>query len=135
MDDILVFSATLEEHLNHFTKVIDRFHEVNLKLKPSKCKFVWKEVEYLGHLITADGLKPSSCLTSAVQRFLRPRNVREVKRFLSMASYYRRFIPNFRRIAQRLHQLTAKDVAFTWFMEAESAFMTLKAKSSVSMFW
>ena len=128
IDDILVFSASLQDHLAHLTKVIDRLREVNLKLKPAKCKFVREEVEYLGHVITSGGLKPNVRLTSAVQEFPRPRNVHEVRRFLGMASYYRRFIPNFARIAQPLHHLTAKNVTFSWSADTESAFTTLKAK-------
>ena len=92
LDDILIFSHTLEDHLAHLRKVIDRLKAVNLKPKPTKCKFVRKEVEYLGHLITAEGLRPNVRLTEAVQNFPRPENVQGVRRFLGMTSYYRRFI-------------------------------------------
>ena len=128
LDDILVFSRTLSDHIDHLAAVIGRLREANLKLKPSKCKFARREVEYLGHLITPGGLHPNVRLTSAIQAFPRPKNLPEVRRFLGMASYYRRFIPNFARIAQPLHRLTGKDVPFTWSDEAESAFVTLKSK-------
>ena len=127
LDDILIFSPTLQEHLSHLETVIDRLREVNLKLKPSKCKFVREEVEYLGHIITPHGLRPNARLTKAVQDFERPRNVNEVRRFLGMASYYRRFIPGFAKIAAPLYHLTARDVTFSWSPDAESAF-TLKGK-------
>ena len=70
LDDILVFSKTLPEHLNHLRRVIDRLRSANLKLKPSKCKFVRKEVEYLGHVITSAGLQPHFRLTEAVRLYL-----------------------------------------------------------------
>ena len=72
IDDILVYSRTLEEHLDHLQEVIARLHSANFKLKPSKCEFVRPKVEYLGHVITANGLKTSSRLTSAVLEFPRP---------------------------------------------------------------
>ena len=85
-----------------------RLRSANLKLKPSKCEFVRPEVEYLGHIITASELKTSARLTNAVLGFPRPSNVHEVRRFLGMSSYYRRFIQKFARIAQPLHDLTCK---------------------------
>ena len=100
LDDILVFSTTLQEHLTHLRKVIDRLKFANLKLKTSRCNFMKEEVEYLGHIITAAGLRP---ITQAVQDFVIPENIRAVRRFLGMASYYRRFIAGFAKIAQPLH--------------------------------
>ena len=128
LDDILVFSSTLEEHLCHLRKVVNRLKSVNLKLKPVKCQFVRGEVEYLGHVITPLGLKPNARLTEAVQNFPRPRDCHGVRRFLGMASYYRRFVAGFAKIAQPLHRLTAKDVPFNWTAECESAFVMLKDK-------
>ena len=91
IDDILVFSPTLEQHLHHLKAVIMRIKEAGLKLKPMKCHYVRNEVEYLGHLITPEGLKPNSKLVEAVQEFPRPSNVSGVRRFLGLASYYRWF--------------------------------------------
>lgn len=126
LDDILVYSETLEDHLTHLRKVIDRLMSANLKLKPAKCMFMRKRVEYFGHTITASGLKPQPHLTDAVQKFPTPDNVQAVRRFLGMTSYYRRFITNFAKIAQQLHHLMAKDVPFLWSPECEAAFVTLK---------
>ena len=128
LDDILVFSKTLPEHLDHLKTVISRLRSVDLKLKPSKCKFVCKEVEYLGHVITSSGLRPNARLTEAVRNFPRPENVGAVRRFLGLASYYRRFIQDFAKIACPLHGLTVKDAPFDWTPEREVAFTTLKAK-------
>ena len=100
LDDILIFSETLQDHLTHLRKVIDRQKSANLKLKPAKCMFVRKEGEYLGHIITANGLKPNPRITDAVRNFPTPENVQGVRRFLGMASYYRRFIAGCAKIAQ-----------------------------------
>ena len=130
LDDILVFSTTLQEHLAHLRKVIDRLKFANLKLKPSKCNFMKEEVEYLGYIITAAGLWPNSRITQAVQDFVIPESIRAVRRFLGMASYYRRFIAGFAKIAQPLHRLTAKDVPFEWSPGCGAAFIALKIPAS-----
>ena len=81
IDDVLVFSRTLKEHLEHLRLVIQPLAEANLKLKLVKCRFACKEVEYLGHLITPFGLKPNPRLVSAVQEFQPPGDVRELSQF------------------------------------------------------
>ena len=128
IDDILVFSSTLEEHLCHLRAVIKRISEAGLKLKPSKCRFVRSEVEYLGHLITPEGLKPNSKLVEAIQEFPRPSDVSGVRRFIGLASYYRRFIRDFARIAEPLRELTRKNVSFHWTPACEDAMEKLKEK-------
>ena len=132
IDDILVFSPTLEEHLDHLKRVMARLRKAFLKLKPVKCKFVREEVEHLGHVLTKQGVQTNRRLTEAVQDFPRPRNIHDIRRFLGLSSYYRRFIPNFAKIAQPLHQLTSKGVPFVWSAECEAAFTTLKGKLTVS---
>ena len=128
IDDILVFSPTLEQHLCHLRAVIERISGAGLKLKPSKCQFIRNEVEYLGHLITPEGLKPNSKLVEAVQEFPRPSDVSGVRRFLGLASYYRRFIQNFARIAEPLRELTRKTASFHWTQACEGAMKELKAR-------
>ena len=87
IDDIVVFSHTLEEHIDHLRLVFERLVEAGLKLKPVKCHFIRREVEYLGHIITPQGLKTNPRLVTAVQDFLVPRNMQEIRRFLGMSSY------------------------------------------------
>ena len=128
IDDILIFSRTLEEHIEHLRLVFDRLVEAGLKLKPAKCHFIRKEVEYLGHIITPQGLKTNPKLVTAVQGFPVPRNVQEVRRFLGMSSYYRRFIPRFSKVAQPLHALTRKGAEFLWNDDCHSAFESLKQR-------
>ena len=126
LDDILVFSRTLDEHLKHLHVVIQRLAEVGLKLKPVKCRFAHQELEYLGHVVSHNGLKTNSRLIAAVQEFPIPQTVHDVRRFLGLASYYRRFIANFSRIARPLHQLTHKGALFLWSQECSRAFKELK---------
>ena len=91
--NILLFSRTLEDHIDHLCLVFERLVETGLKLKPAKCRFVRKEVEHLGHIITPQGLKTNPRLVAAVQEFPIPRSLQEVRRFLGLSSYYHRFIP------------------------------------------
>ena len=126
IDDVLVFSTTLQEHLSRLKLVIQRLQEVGLKLKPEKCKYACKQVEYLGHVISSSGLKPNRQLTAAVCDFPTPQNVKEVCRFLGLASYCRKFISGFARVAEPLHRLTRKDVEFSWSTDCQVSFDTLK---------
>ena len=128
IDDILVFSRTLDDHLLHLQRVIERIVEVGLKLKPSKCKFIQKELEYLGHVVSCEGLKTTPRLVEAVERYPTPQTVQETRRFLGLSSYYRRFIPNFAKIAHPLHGLTCKDTPFTWGPDQDCAFEELKKR-------
>ena len=123
IDNVLIFSQTLEEHLHHPSLVLDTVKKADLKLKLPKCKFFRKEVEFLGHLVTTEGLKHNHAHTTAVTEFPTPRNVKEIRQFVGLVSYYRRFIPSFAKIAHPLHALTRKD-------ECQEAFTTLKQKLS-----
>ena len=122
LDGVLIFSETLEDHLRHVRIVIEQVMATGLKLKPVKCHFVRQEVEYLGHLITPDGLRHNSNRVAAVREFVTPRSVTEIRQFLGLASYYRCFIPKFAKIAQPLHQLTKKGAQFDWTSECQTAF-------------
>ena len=128
LDDILVFSSSLSDHLDHLQKVLNRLKSVNLKLKPSKCQFMREEVEYLGHVVTRSGLRPNARLTEVILNFQRPDDIGAVRRFLGLASYYRRFIPGFAKIANPLHGLTTNNALFDWTPKCETAFTTLKSK-------
>ena len=128
IDDVLIFSRSLEEHFQHLRMVLRRIEEAGLKLKPSKCQFLRREVEYLGHLITPEGLQTNPRLVTAVKEFARPRNLQQLRRFVGLSSYYRRFIQGFSQIAQPLHALTRKGAEFRWTEECEQAMITLKAR-------
>ena len=98
LDDILFFSRHLDDHLEHLRLVIERLVEVGLKLKPSKCKFAQHSLEYLGHIVSREGLRTTPKLTEAVAEFSRPQSVSDVRRFLGLALYYRRFFSNFAKV-------------------------------------
>ena len=105
LDDVLIFSRTMEKHLVHLQLVLDRIIQAGLKLKPLKCHFVKQEVRYLGHILTPDGLKPNDDQLLAVKGYPPPQNVKELQRFLGLASYYRRFIKQFAKIAHPLQRV------------------------------
>ena len=128
IDDVLVFSHTLKEHLEHIRSVITRLQEVGLKLKPAKCHFAREEVEYLGHLITPNGLRPNPKLVAAVQEFPTPHNPKTVRQFLGLSSYYRRFIRGYATIARPLHRLTHKGTEFIWNVACQEAVEELRRK-------
>ena len=128
IDDVLVFSRTLSDHIQHLKLIMACLQEVGLKLKPIKCHFIREEVEYLGHVITRAGLKPTHKLTAAVLEFPVPNNVKEVRKFLGLSSYYRRFIHQFARTAKPLHELTRKNIVFVWTGRCQAAFTELRKK-------
>ena len=106
IDDILVFSENVDDHIGHLHQVCSRLCEVGLKLHPQKCVLGCPEVPYLGYVISAEGILPNPAKILAVQEFPTPTNVRAVREFLSLASYYRRFVPDFAKEAGPLHMLT-----------------------------
>ena len=126
IDDLLVYSRTLEKYLNHLSKVMDRLREVNLKLQPAKCYFCKQTVEFLGHVLTPQGLLPNPKCVTAVQNFPVPSNVTELRQILGLASYYRRFVAQFAYVAAPLHRLTGKDVRWEWSKDCETASHELK---------
>jgi hypothetical protein len=95
VDDILVFSNSAEEHARRLENVFRRFEEANLKLHPGKCAFAHSQVEYLVYILSENGISPSPEKVKAVQNYPTPKNVRDVRAFLGLASFYRRSVPDF----------------------------------------
>ena len=126
IDDVLVVGATFEEHLVNLEAVFMRLREARLKLKPAKCRLIRSEVHYLGYQVSAGGISPDPTKLEAVKSYPAPTNVRKLRSFIGLASYYRRFVPNFAKIARPLHNLTKKDVKFLWTGECQSAFEQLR---------
>lgn len=90
-----------------------RLRSANLRLQPNKCEFLHTEVTYFGHIISEDGVKPDPIKVEAVMEFPQPKNPKNIKQFLSLAGYYRRFIKNFSKVSKSLTILLKKDEPFT----------------------
>ena len=127
LDDILIFSRTEEEHLQHLRMVLTRLRDQELYVKPSKCAFMQREVAFLGHRIGADGLRVAPDKISAVQQWPTPRNVTDVRSFTGLTNFYRRFVKDYSRIALPLTELTKESVPWQWGAEQQQAFDALKA--------
>ena len=125
LDDIIIYSRTFEEHLIHLIKVLQRLREANLKIKPQKCEFGKQEVRFLGFTINKQGIKPNEDKVEAIKNYPRPRNAKEVKRFLGMASYYRKFIKDYGSTAEPINRLLKKETKFYWSDECEESFKKL----------
>ena len=126
MDDIICPASSFAEALVRLRTLFDRLKSAGLKLSPKKCHLFRKEVEYLGHVISSKGVQTDPRKISAVQEWPTPTSVTEVRSFVGMASYYRRYVRGFAAIAKPLHQLTEKHKQFKWTTECEDAFIHLK---------
>ncbi|GJW24283.1 putative nucleotidyltransferase, ribonuclease H [Tanacetum coccineum] len=126
IDDILVYSKTREEHEVYLGLVLEFLKQEKLYAKFSKCEFWLREVQFLGHVINRDGIHVDHSKVKAVKNWEAPRTPSEVRSFLGLAGYYRRFIENFSKIAKSLTILTQRSKTFDWGEEQERAFQTLK---------
>ena len=126
LDDILLYSKTFEEHIEHIEAVFSRLRNAGLKLKMSKCDFLKREVNYLGHVVSPNGIKPDPAKVEALQQLEPPTDARGIRSFIGMTGYYRRFIPNYAKIAKPLTELTKKNRIFCWTEECQNSFETLR---------
>ena len=145
LDDILVFGSTFEETLGRLETVLSRLSNLNLKVKPEKCQLFHRNVQYLGHVVSEEGTVPKDDKVRAVQEWARPTTERELRGFLGLAGYYRRFVQGYAQIAAPLHDLLKKpdvpsatkkrkkrdmshSITERWTPSCEEAFLTLKQK-------
>ncbi|KAK1421015.1 hypothetical protein QVD17_23053 [Tagetes erecta] len=128
IDDILIYSRSEAEHAIHLREVLETLRREKLYAKFSKCAFWLREVQFLGHVINANGILVDPSKIEAVMKWNPPMTPTEVRSFLGLAGYYRRFIQDFSKIASPLTKLTRKDIKFVWNKEQEQAFQTLKEK-------
>ena len=126
LDDILVVGRTFQEHLDNLREVMKRLRYAGLRLKPKKCYFAQSQVVYLGFVISNTGLSADTKKVEAVSGFPVPKDVKQLRSFLGLASYYRRFILGFSKIANPLFALTKKDVPYVWKDDCQQAFDELK---------
>jgi hypothetical protein len=130
LDDIVVYSATLDDHVRDVTRVLQRLQDAGLYAKKSKCELFQHEIEFLGHFVGRDGLRVMPDKVAAVQEWPIPRNASELRSFLGLAGYYRRFVKDFSKLAAPLHNLTHTadgSPPYAWTSEHQGAFDALKA--------
>jgi hypothetical protein len=126
LDDVIVIGHTFQGHVLNLRKVFERLREARLKLNPGKCQLLQKEVRYLGHIVSPEGISTYPEKFKAVGEWPTPKDKHEIRSFLGLCMYYRRFISAFANIAKPLTRLTEEKQAFQWTPEVEAAFQTLK---------
>ena len=126
LDDIIRFNKTPQEHLSHICMVFEKLKSANLYMKKSKCSFFSKEIQYLGHILSATGIQPLPSKTHTIQNMNPPTTPKQVRAFLGLVGYYRKFIRGFAKIAKPLTLLTRQQVKFDWMPEHQEAFIHLK---------
>lgn len=132
LDDVTVYSKSFEMHLAHLGQVLERLRDAGLTLNLGKCQFAKRKIELLGFEIGTEGLGVLSKKVEAIQRLSPPTNVTEVRQFLGLCSYYRKFVPKYGHIASPLCSLLQKDQPFEWSLEHEEAFQALKERLSTA---
>ncbi|GJT09890.1 putative reverse transcriptase domain-containing protein [Tanacetum coccineum] len=128
IDDILIYSRNKEEHVNHLRIILELLKKEKLYAKFSKCDFWIRIVQFLGHLIDSQGLHVDPAKIEAVKNWTSPTTPTEIRQFLGLAGYYRRFIKDFSKIAKSLTELTQKNKKYIWGEDQETAFQLLKQK-------
>jgi hypothetical protein len=126
LDDVIVFSSDIESHITRLKEVFQRLRAANLKLKPAKCELFQRQVKYLGHIVSQQGVSTDPEKVSAVKDWPTPGCVTQLRKFLGTVGYYRRFCPQLATVAKPLNDLTAKGVTFNWTAECQAAFEELK---------
>ena len=126
LDDIIIFSQNEEDHLKHIEIIFKKLKKANLKLKESKCDFFKKEIHYLGHLISVSSIQPLPEKLDSIHNMPNPRSPKEIKQFLGLTSYYRKFVPRFSDMARPLTKLLAHDCEFKWTNQCDISFQMLK---------
>ena len=117
----------MEAHLGHLMLLFERLRSADLKLKEVKCNFLKKHIQYLGHIVSGEGITPLPEKLDSIQKMLPPKTPKEVKQFLGLIGYYRKFVPRFSDLARPLNALTRKGVKFEWTQVCQESFDLLKA--------
>lgn len=128
IDDIVIVSKDFDQHMKILVQVFDKLMEAGLTINFKKCHFCLRELKYLGYIVNSDGLLVNPEKVSAITEFPRPSSPTAIKRFVGLASWYRRFVPNFSVIMDPLHKLTAKNKPFIWTDECEESFQEIKRR-------
>lgn len=130
LDDILIFSSTKEEHMERIRKVLQRIRESGLRINPEKCEFMKTEVKFLGHILDKNGIAADPEKVKAIESFKKPNLVKQLRSFLGLANYYRRFIKNYSQYSKLLEGMCGKDdkTTLNWTEELEKTFEILRSK-------
>ena len=130
--DIIVYSDSFYQHLRDLEEVFKRRAQHNT-LKPSKCHFAAQQVDYLGHVISKEGTKPNPNKTAVIDTYPLPKDKTEVRRFVGMSNFYRRFIRNYSKLACPLNHMLKNDTKWEWSSECEKAYIS-RDQATVSQF-
>ena len=123
---MIVFGRDFNEHYDRLKVVVERLRSHNLRAKLEKCTIAARQVSFLGHIVSASGIMPDPAKIDAVNNITSPRNIKDIRSFLGLAGYYRKFIPGFSPIAAPLLQLTQKSAHFNWADACEQVFKQVK---------
>ncbi len=127
IDDLIIYSKTFEEHLQHIQEVMERLEEAGMYIKLSKCAFGMESIDFLGHTISKEGVQADPKKIKAVSNMPAPKDGNGIRRFLGMASFYRRYIKNFAARTDKLRELTHKNTIFSWTKEHQEEFEDIKS--------
>jgi hypothetical protein len=128
IDDILIYSKSAQEHEQHLRVVLEKLRAHKLYAKFNKCEFWHEKVDFLGHILTTEGVAVDLEKVEAVSNWQQPTNVSEIRSFLGLAGYYQRFIEGFSKVARPMTELLRKDKKFTWTESCEKIFQELKRR-------
>lgn len=128
LDDVIIFSDSPELHIQRLREVFTRLRQANLKLKVSKCQLMKRRVEFLGHVVSHEGISVDPSKVEKVETWPIPKNLKELRAFLGLCSYYRRFVFDYANISDPLSKLTRKGEKYVWNPERQAAFEELKQK-------
>ena len=126
LDDVVLLGRTFQEHLRNLQSVLQWLRDSGLCLKPSKCCFFCDQIQYLGHVISLNGIATDPAKTEKVATWPVPTSKRQTQQFLGFASYYWRFVKDFATIARPLHRLTERTASFMWTSDCQKAFNELR---------
>src|SRR5260363_333925 len=126
LDNITIYSKTYNEHLKHVYQALKKLKKAHLKLILKKCSFFLNTIEFLRHIINRDGITPDKKKIIKIKDFPIPKTLKQLCAFLGLASYYRKFIKRFSKIAKPLNNLLKKDEPYQWNKDQDEAFNTLK---------
>ena len=126
LDDIIIFSENETDHLRHVEEIFRRLEHFDLKMKREKCAFFKRHIQYLGHVISKEGIQPLPEKLESIRKMPHPKNPKEAKQFLGLIGYYRKFVPRFADIARPLTQLTRHDIQYEWTGKCQKSFDHLR---------